>query len=214
MSKKNIKAKVGLREKIFASLGKRLMYWRSKKIPKLLMNLSYREAIRLLVELHGDLPSALEAIFNLALEAGPDFLNEWVERGSVIFSKYVGDHGIWIKAGYYSFVGDHIKYMKYIPPETEGEPHRVVWRIDKCFLCSGIETDMSLPFPVTTDALRDHGWGTIIAGVFQATTRMINEYTGMEFTTKVRETKCLLRGDPYSEFVAEFYPIEKDEQTT
>lgn len=208
------KKKVGFRERLLASLGKRLMYWRSKKIPKLLINLAYREIIKLLVEMEGDLKSALNTVFQVAFEAGPDFLNEWVERGSVIFSKFVGDHAVWIKAGYYSFVGDHIKYIRYIPPEeaypsSTAGTHRVVWRIDKCFLCSGMDTDESLR--VTPEDLVDHGYGTIIAGIFQATTRMINEYADIEFTSFVKETKCLLRGDPYGEFVAEFYPIEKEE---
>ncbi len=200
------KKKVGFREKILASLGKRLMYWRSRKVSKLLINLSYREAIRLLIELYGDLPKALEALFNLALKVGPDFLNNWVQRGSVIFSKHVGDHALWIKAGYYSFVGDHINLIKYYPPFEEGEPHRVIWRIDECLLCAGMDSDKTLTFPIKDEDLEPYGWGSIIAGIFQATTQMINEYTGMEFTSKVRETKCLLRGDLYSEFVAEFYP--------
>lgn len=109
-----MREKVGLRQRILASLGKRLMFWRSKKIPKLLMTLSYREAIRLLIEIHGSLEAALDAMFQLAVDTGPDFLNEWVERGSVIFSTYVADHALWIKAGYYSFVGDHIKDINII----------------------------------------------------------------------------------------------------
>ena len=180
------------------------MFWRSKKIPKLLMTLSYREAIRLLIEIHGSLEAALDAMFQLAIDAGPDFLNEWVERGSVIFSTYVADHALWIKAGYYSFVGDHIKDIKYYPPEKEGASHRVIWRLEKCFLCAGMDNDDTIQ--IKREEFGTHGWGTIIAGVFQATTKMINEYTGMEFTCKVRETKCLLRGDPYGEYVAEFYP--------
>jgi hypothetical protein len=201
------KDKVGLRERLLASLGKRLMYWKARKVTKLLANLSYREIIRLLVEVHGDLKSALNAVFELAVSAGPDFLNEWIEGASVIFSRHVGDHALWIKSGYYSFVGDHISYIEYFPPEKEGEPHRVVWRLDKCFLCAGMDKDET--FPINKADLGEHGWGTIIAGIFQATTRMINEYAGIEFTSKVKETKCLLRGDPYGEFVAEFYPIEK-----
>jgi hypothetical protein len=198
------KAKVGALERFLAALGKRLMFRRSRKVPQLLVNLSYREIIRLLVELHGNLEGALNAAFELALHAGPDFLNSWVEGGHAIFSKYVGDHSLWIKSGYYSFTGDHITYIQYFPPETAGEPHRVIWRLDKCFLCAGMADDPT--FPIKKEAFGAHGWGTIIAGIFQATTKMINEYAGIEFTSQVREIKCLLRGDPYGEFMAEFYP--------
>jgi len=198
------KKKVGFFQRFLASLGKRLMYRKARKITKLLVNLSYREFIRLLVELYGNLESALNAVFELALHAGPDFLNEWVEGANVIFSKHVGDHALWIKSGYYSFTGDHISYIKYFPPEKAGEPHRVIWRLDKCFLCAGMADDPS--FPIKKEDFGVHGYGNIIAGIFQATTNMINDYAGIEFIPKVRETKCLLRGDPYGEFVAEFYP--------
>ncbi|MHA1651492.1 MAG: hypothetical protein ACTSYB_14980 [Candidatus Helarchaeota archaeon] len=202
------KEKVGLREKLLAALGKRIMYWRAKKVPQLLINLSYRETIRLLIELYGDAGSALKAMFQLARDAGPDFLNEWVESASPIFSKHVGDHALWIKSGYYGFTGDHITYIEYFPPEKEGDPHRVVWRIDKCFLCAGLDQDNTID--IKKEDLKDFGWGAAIAGIFTATTNMINEYAGIEFTCHVRETKCLLKGDPYGEFVAEFYPKEKD----
>jgi len=198
------KKKVGIFQRFLASLGKRLMYRRARKVTKLLVNLSYREIIRLLVEQYGSLESALKAIFELALKAGPDFLNEWVEGAKVIFSKHVGDHALWIKSGYYSFTGDHISYIEYFPPQKEDEPHRVIWRLDKCFLCAGMVEDPT--FHVKREDFGEHGWGTVIAGIFQATTKMINEYAGIEFTSKVRETKCLLRGDPYGEFIAEFYP--------
>lgn len=199
------KKKVGFFQRFLASIGKRWMYRRARKVTKLLVNLSYREIIRLLLELHEDkLEPALNAAFELALHAGPDFLNEWVEGANVIFSKYVGDHALWIKSGYYSFTGDHISYIKYFPPEKAGEPHRVVWRLDKCFLCAGMIDDST--FSVKKESFGVHGWGAVIAGIFQATTKMINDYTGIEFVSKVRETKCLLRGDPYGEFVAEFFP--------
>jgi len=58
---------------------------------------------------------------------------------------------------------------------------------------------------VKPEDLADPGYGTIIAGIFQATTRMINEYANIEFTSFVKETKCILQGDPYGEFVAELY---------
>jgi len=198
------KKKVGFREKLLAALGKRWMYWKARKVTKLLINLSYREIMRLLVELYGNLESALNAVFELSLHAGPEFLNEWVEGANVIFSKDVSDHALYIKSGYYSFTGDHISYIKYFPPEKVGDPHRVVWRLDKCFVCAGMLDDPT--FSVKKEALDNQGWGNPIAGIFQATTKMINEYIGLEFISKVRETKCFLRGDPYGEFVAEFYP--------
>ncbi len=199
--------KTGLREKLLAALGKRLMFWKAKKVSQLLVNLSYREFIRLMVEMHGSLAEALNALFNLAVNTGPDFLGEWIESASPIFSRHVGDHALWIKSGYYGFTGDHIKHIEYIPPEKEGDPHRVVWQIDKCFLCAGMETDLT--FQARKEDLQEHGWGAAIAGIFTATTNMINEYAGIEFEGRVHETKCLLRGDPYGEFVAEFYPKKR-----
>ena len=203
------KEKVGFLERFLASLGKRLMFFRAQKVSKLTINLAHREFVRLLVDIHGDLPSALNAIFKMAANAGPDFLMKWIEGGSAIFSKNVGDHALWIKSGYYAFTGDHISNIEYFPPRKAGEPHRVVWKLDKCFICSGMENDPT--FQVKKEDLEAFGWGTVIAGIFTATTNMINEYAGIEFTSTVRETKCLLKGDPYGEFVAEFYPKEKDE---
>ncbi|MHA1311827.1 MAG: hypothetical protein ACTSQO_13015 [Candidatus Helarchaeota archaeon] len=203
-----IREKVGFKQKLLASIGKRLMFRKQKKISKLLINLSYREIIRLLVEVDGSLEKALNTVFELSSHAGHDFLMEWVEEGSVIFSNFVGDHALWIKAGYYSFTGDNIKYIKYFPPEKEGDPHRVIWRIDKCFLCSGMNYDNS--FKIEKKDLEKYGYGIPIAGIFQTTVNMINEYVGIKFEGKVRETKCMLKGDPYGEFVAEFYPKKED----
>ena len=198
------KEKVGFRERFFARLGKYLMYWKQKKVSQLLINLAYREIIRLLVEVDGNLETALNTMYTLSSQAGRDFLMEWVQQGSVIFSRFIGDHALWIKSGYFSFTGDHITNIRYEAPKKEGDPHRVIWTLDKCFLCSGMDTDKS--FKINKDEIGELGYGVVIAGIFQMTTNMINEYAGIEFKGTVKETKCLLKGDPYGEFVAEFYP--------
>ncbi|HUX98246.1 MAG TPA: hypothetical protein VMV49_01715 [Candidatus Deferrimicrobium sp.] len=88
----------------------------------------------------------------------------------------------------------------------------MVWQLHTCFLCAGMQNDPSVS--VTKEDLKDHGWGAAIAGIFTATTRMINEYADIQFTSRVYETQCLLRGDPIGEFVAEFYPKEKEVPST
>ncbi|MHA1268522.1 MAG: hypothetical protein ACTSPY_01925 [Candidatus Helarchaeota archaeon] len=198
------KEKVGWLEKFLAAIGKHFMFWKQEKISKLLTNLSYRELIRLLVETEGNLESALKVMFELASRSGHDFLTEWVEEGSAIFSKHVGDHALWIKSGYYSFTGDNIKDIRYVPPENENEPHRVIWSVEKCFICEGMKEDDT--FKIKKEDLGDMTWCLVIAGIFQTTTNIINEYAGIEYVGKVKETKCTLKGDEHCEFVAEFYP--------
>ncbi|MHA1233002.1 MAG: hypothetical protein ACTSRP_21370 [Candidatus Helarchaeota archaeon] len=203
------KKKIGLLEKILGYIGKKLMYRQQRKISKLLVNLANRELVRLLYEIDGNLETALRILYDLSTHAGHDFLMEWVEKGSVIFSKNLADHAFWIKSGYYSFTGDNIKFIKYIPPEKEGDPHKIVWRIYECFVCAGMDHDNS--FEIKKEDFGEHGYGGVTAGIFQTTTNMINEYVGIEFECRVRETKCILKGDPYGEFVAEYYPKKSTE---
>lgn len=175
---------------------------------KLLINLAYREIVRLIKDAEGDLESALKVIYRLSSHAGSEFLMEWVEEGSAIFSKHIGDYTHWIKAGYYSFTGDNIKYIEYFPPEKEGDPHRVVWRLhgDECFVCTGMDNDET--FEIKEDDLGEMGWCTVIAGIFQTCVDMINEYVGLEYKGTVKETQCILKGHEFDEFTVEFYPIE------
>ncbi|MBD3229350.1 MAG: hypothetical protein GF329_14290 [Candidatus Lokiarchaeota archaeon] len=208
MAKENLREKVGPWARFLARLGKHLMFWRQSKMSKLLINLAYREIIRLLIETEGDLETALKVVYKLCSNAGRDFLMEWVEEGSAIFSKHVGDHAHWIKAGYYSFTGDNIKYIEYFPPEKEGDPHRVVWRFhdDECFVCAGMEEDETLE--VKAEDFGEMGWCVVIAGIFQTTVNMINEYVGIKYKGIVKETRCKLKGHDFDEFIAEFYPTE------
>ena len=201
------KEKVGWKERLLAFLGKHLMFRKQHKISEILTNLSMREILRIFVETEGNLESALKLMFDISSQAGHDFLMEWVEDGSVIFSKNVGDHSLWIEAGYYSFTGDEIDYIEYFPPEKENEPHRIVWRITKCFLCSGMENDET--FPIKKEDLGETTYCVAIAGIFQTTINIINEYCGIPYKGIVKETRCMLKGAPFDEFVAEFYPIEK-----
>jgi hypothetical protein len=209
LEKENIRDKVGLWARFLAKLGKHLMFWKQSKMSKLLINLAYREIVRLLMETEGDLESALKVIKKLSSNAGRDFLMEWVEEGSAIFSKHVGDHAHWIKAGYYSFTGDNINYIEYFPPEKEGDPHRVVWRFhnDECFVCAN-GTRLKEELLVTEDDFGEMGYCCIIAGIFQTTVNMINEYVGIKYKGIVKETRCKMKGHDFDEFIAEFYPLE------
>jgi len=204
------RAKVGLREKLLAALGKRLMFRKERKINKLLITLSYREMVRMLIQLHGSLDAALKAIFELTEHAGDEFLMQWIESSSPILSKHVGDHALWIKSGYFAFTGDNVKDIRYVPPEKEGDPHRVIWQVEKCFLCAGMNEDKTLQ--IKPEDFGEFNWGIVPAGIFTKTINLINEYCGIEFTGTVRETKCLMRGDPCGEYTAEFYPKQKNEE--
>ena len=73
------KVKTGTREKIFAALGKRLMWGRSRKVSKLFANLSYREVIRLFYEIHGNLEETLNEVLKIAQNSGTEVLMEWIE---------------------------------------------------------------------------------------------------------------------------------------
>ena len=200
------KEKVGFKEKLLTNIGKRRMFRKQRNIGKLVINLAYREIIKLILDIEGNLESALEKLFEISTKYGHNFLQEWIYQGSVILSKYVGDHAVWIKAGYYSFTGDNIKDIKFIPATNENENPKIIWTIDDCFLCAGMDRDDQLK--LNKETLGKMGYCVAIAGIFQTTVNLINEYTGIKYKGVVRETKCKLKGDPYDEFIVEFYPTD------
>ena len=200
-----VKEKLGFTGRMMAKIGKHWLWWRAKKANGLLLNLAIREVLRILVNIYGDLPNALNAFYDMGIHAGNDLMFEWLDTVKRLLARNVADLTVVVEAAWYSFLGQYISEITY---HAEPAPEHIIWTTEKCILCGGIKNDDTLIVDETTLG-ENLNYGDFASGVFQAALQSIIDYLELPKTVYVKETKCILRGDQYPEFTAWFYPKEK-----
>lgn len=194
---------MGFLEKFLGSIGKYLYWWRAKKANKLLFHLGFIYSVYELYKLTNDFEKTMSIMNEMGLEAGKDIVYESMELAKPVLSKSIKDLEVILKSSWYAFLGKQkIDYFEYIPPNDMGI-EKIIWRCNKCMLCSGIESDSILEDKLSE---MDGSYGGLMAGIFESFFGSIMEYAGRSFDIKVDETKCMARGDPYQEFTAIFIP--------
>ena len=201
-----VKDKLGFADRMIAKVGKHWLWWRARKTNGLLLNLAIRETLRRLIIIYGDLPNALKAFNEMGIRAGHDLMFEWLDTVKRMLAKRTSDLTVVVEAAWFSFLGQHIEEIHY---EATPEPEHIVWRLDKCIICGGMKNDESIAINEATLG-PDLNYGDFASGVFQAALQMLVDYLEIPKIVYIKETRCLMRGDQYPEFVAWFY--QKAEQ--
>ncbi|MHA1271296.1 MAG: hypothetical protein ACTSPY_16000 [Candidatus Helarchaeota archaeon] len=197
------KEKLGFKEKLIGSLGRRYMWWKGKKVNKLLCHLGFLYSIYELAKLTGSYERAIGIMKNVGFEAGNDIIYESIELAKPILSRSVADLNVILNSSWYAFLGkEKIDYYKYIPPDENGV-EKIIWRCKTCMLCSDVHED-----PYIKDDLDQihEPLGSLITGIFQSFFNIVMEYAGKSYDILVEETKCMAKGDPYMEITATFTP--------
>lgn len=202
------KEKLGFFGKLLAKIGKHYYWWKSRKMNGLLMSLDMLECVRIIYEYHdNDLPKALQTFKELGRHAGEAVIYEFLDAGKRIFSKRLDDFPVILESAWYIFMGDHIAGAQMLPAEGE-LPKRLVWRVEKCVFCGGLKQDDSIVVNrETMDWDNTHlTWGSTICGVMETALQSILDYVELSYDIAVEETGCIMKGDPFSEYTAYFWP--------
>jgi len=199
------KEKLGFKEKLMVSLGKRLMWIKERKANKLLYHLGFIYTLHELNKEFGDFDKTLDIMKRIGREGGNDIIFENFEMTKRIMSKSIKDLKYILEAAWYVLLGkEKINYFEYIPPDENGV-EKIRWRYKTCLFCSGIENDEIIGSDI--EKYR-RPLASLMEGSLESTFKSIMEFAGRKFDVKVVETKCIARGDPYQEFEATFIPIK------
>lgn len=197
--------KLGWFRRLLSKVGKKLLWWRQPKLSGLIFSLTYLEDVKMLMDLtDGTLETALTEFHRLGKLAGHDITYEFLDIGKYVFSKSLEDLPMIIETSYYVMTGQRFSSCKYYPPDDQVPIPRVIFTLDRCMFCAGLKEEKSIEVNKETTGIQT--WGSVMAGVVEAAVETIEEYVGNELRVEVKETKCIMRGDPYAEFTIFLYP--------
>ncbi|NVM31284.1 MAG: hypothetical protein HWN65_20770 [Candidatus Helarchaeota archaeon] len=197
--------------KLLIGLGKRIYYRKSEKVNVLGVNLMLRAVIRQYEEVTGNLDDALNEFLAqiqvTANEVITNLLHEPIMMGvsmSYTLSRDIRDGPFTIHALIYGMIGGNFKKTFHYPMiiYNEDGSGKFIIRTKgiSCILCSSV-TD------IKKEDLGENNYGNILATLFGTIIQQAWSYIETPYTmVEAKETKCLLRGDPYGEIEIKFEP--------
>ena len=198
--------KLGFFRKLLAKIGKRFLWWKQPKLVGLFLSLTYLEDVKMMMQLSdGTLETALDDFYRVGKIAGHDITFEFLDLGKYVFSRSLEDLPTIISTAYYVMTGQNFTTCKF-HPATVQDPAKVVFTIDRCLFCGGLKKETSID--VNKETVGKQTWGSVVSGIVEAAVEVIEEYVGNNLDVKVKETKCIMNGDPYAEFTV--YLHEKE----
>ncbi len=204
--------KLSIFRKLLIWLGKRIYYRKSEKVNVLGVNFMLREVIRHYTDIIGNLPDALKEfqaqVSVTADEVITNLIHEPLMLGvsmSFALSRHIPDGPLTIQSLIYGMIGsDYKKTFEDVKLEWNGDKSgKFLIRLKPpaCILCSGARD-------ILPEELGDRDYGNILATLFGTIIRQAWSYLETPYElTAAKETKCLLRGDPYGEITISFIPI-------
>ncbi|MHA1130392.1 MAG: hypothetical protein ACTSQQ_06240 [Candidatus Helarchaeota archaeon] len=198
-------------QKILASIGKRLMWWRAEKMDLYVLTLMARETVRKYREIYnGDLQRAVDTLKEQFASSAKTYLSNFMDQMKFIVSKDIKDLEYMSGISLYSILGKNYrkwfstaKYMPKDAPFNDDGVDKFINISPKCLLCS------ALPLEEMED-YKNVNYGEVISYALGSLIELILEYVGYKFNIQVREKRCFLRGDPYSEIEMLLHPREED----
>lgn len=196
---------------MLAKIGKHYYWWKARKMNGLLMALDMLECVRIIYEYHdNDLVAALQTFKELGRNAGQAVIYEFLDAGKRIFSQRLEDFPVILESAWYIFMGDHVSGADLLPAQGD-LPQRLVWHVEKCVFCGGLKQDSSIVVNRETmdwDNTR-LTWGSAVCGVMESALQAILDYVELPYEITVEETGCIMKGDPFSEYTAYFWPKQQ-----
>ncbi|MFX1299043.1 MAG: hypothetical protein ACFFD2_29815 [Promethearchaeota archaeon] len=203
--------KIGFFRKLLGKIGKHYYWWRAKKLSNLIMAGDYLAMMIALTEFHdGDFQKALETGLEMGKAIGKKVLYEFIDAGKRLFSENLKDYAFLLEVAFYINLGENFKDIEFIPADFKN-PAKIVCRLEHCPFCFGVEEDEDLK--IDEENFKDLNWGVFVAGCFESAFNGILEYVEADYFCIARETKCLLKGDPFPEYTLYFYPKEEKNES-
>ena len=198
--------KLGIFRKALGKVGKRLMWAISKKINRLFLHAAWKSALLSLSKLtENDTGEAARIWYEIGRSAGDSLMYTWLDKAKMLYSKKLEDMKVVIESAWHAFLGNSPDEIEYFEAGDGHEAPRVVWKFNKCWICSEILEDeecSNLDFK----SHPEFGYGSCASGIFETAIQLVQDYVENDYKVKVKETKCFMRGDDCQEFTAYFYP--------
>lgn len=199
---------MGFLRKLLAKIGKRWFWQRAEKMNLYVLALMARETVLKYQEIYeGDLERAVNTMKEQFSDAARSYLMDFMGQLNLILSRNLKDMEILSDVALWSILGRNSRSILgrslYIPaddPRNLEHIDKFVTIAPKCVLCAAIR-DLDL------NRYKNLNYGEIIFGALGSLMELILNSMGFNYNLIVKETKCMLRGDPYSE--ATFYLYEK-----
>jgi hypothetical protein len=198
--------------KLLIGLGKRIYYRKTEKVSVLGVNLMLREVLRQYTEVStGNLSDALKEFSSQVAITADEVISQLIHEPlmmgvsmSYALSRDIKDGPFTIAALIYGMIGSDFKktfsYPQLILNEDGTGSFIIRTRGRSCILCSGV-TD------VRAEDLGDRDYGDILSTLFGTIIRQAWNYLESPYELiQAKETRCLLRGDPYGEITISFKP--------
>ncbi len=203
--------RLGWFRRLLIGLGKRIYYRKSEKVNVLGVNLMLREVIRQYERITGgeNMSSALKTFQDqvaiTAHEVITNLIHEPIMAGiamSYALSRDIKDGPFTIQALIYGMIGKNFKKTFQYPelklnPDGTGQ-FIIRTKGPSCILCSGARD-------INPDDLGESDYGNILATLFGTIIDEAWKYLESPYNMlSAKETKCILRGDPYGEITVNF----------
>lgn len=201
--------KLNFIRKLLIGLGKRIYYRKAEKVNVLGVNLNLRAVLRQYTEVLGSLPAALKEFQDQVAITADEVITQLIHEPlmfgvsmSFALSRYIKDNPFTIQAMIQGMIGkDFKKTFEYPLLEiNEDKSGKFMIRTKglSCILCSGVKD-------ITAKELEEGSYGNILATLFGTIIRQAWNYVEAPYEViEAKETKCLLRGDPYGEITIFF----------
>ena len=200
--------KLNIFRKLLARLGK-IYYWRKPKKVNLWLISSMAFAVTKKYEeiFEGDTGKAVDMFTEHFVSGAKSIMFEMQDRVKILYSKSLEDLEFVSAIALYVILGPNwSKFFEqpvYIPAErTESgvAQFRIRWPV--CSLCAGILPGKDLD----PSKLKNHKYGELLAAALASLLQMVQDYVGNNYDLEIKETKCMLDGDPYGEGIIYFHP--------
>ncbi len=200
--------KLGFFRKFLARIGK-VYYWRKpKKINLwLLSSMAYGVTKKYEEIFEGDTGKAVDTFTKHFINGAKAIMFEMQDRIKILYSKSLKDLEFISQIALYVILGpDWDKLFNpptLIPAEqTEHGIPQLRIRYPVCALCTGIRPGAD----IDPAKLKDHNYGELLAAALASLLQLVQDYVGNDYVIDIKETKCMLRGDPYGEATIYFNP--------
>ncbi len=205
-----VREKMGAFQRFLASIGKRLLWWRAEKMDLYVLALMARETVKKYQEIYdGDLQRAVDTLKEQFASSAKTYLSTFMDQMKFIVSKDLKDMEIMSGVAMFSILGKtyrkwfaNAKFMPKDAPFNDDGVDKFVNISPKCLMCATLEKQ-------DYEDYKDVNYGEIISYALGSLMEIIFDYVGHSLQVKVREKRCFLRGDPYSEIEMLLYPREE-----
>lgn len=194
--------KLGWFRKKVAGLGKRIYFWKLRKINLYSVNSMVRQLVRLYGDINnGNFAQGIRDFAAQIEDGSKDLISEMVDEPILlgmsmnsVLSKSVDDIAFTSALIFWSILGKDYKEMWSDPELVLEDDGSAVMKLrqKRCLFCAEESN-------ITREMLGETMPGEILASMFKGILQVLQDYVGNEYDVTAKETKCFMRGDPYGE---------------